>query len=266
MRIKTLLIAAAALAVGIGSSQADQTYSANIVGYYNSTVTNNSKYTVVSVQMNCGGSNGLNEVFASFSTNQSGDIVFIWDPTLQQFKSGGYLFYWDPSLGAQWYDQGGNGNLVTNFPVIAAGKSCFVLGSGVNPSDSVTVMGSVSIPNGGSNTIPFLGNSLYTLVSSQLPESGGLYNLGLNPPDGTIAFIWSQSAQTFRAGGYAFFSQYGWYDQGGNGNVITNTGVTFTNAYGVWSDVPVNVGDGVFILGGAPGTGSTNWTQVLNVQ
>ena len=59
---KTLLMAAAALAAGVISSQAG-VYSANIVGYAN--VANNiaGKNYFMSVPFNVGVSNGANEVF-----------------------------------------------------------------------------------------------------------------------------------------------------------------------------------------------------------
>jgi len=273
MRTKTLLIAAAALVAGVISSQA-QVYSQNIVGYINLTVTNGAKFSLFSDQLKAGVSNGLNEVFSSLSTNQSGDVVYLWNNQNQSFLGGGYYFYQDPVAGATWYDQAGNGNLVTNFPIVTVGSSFFIQGNGTAPSDTLTVIGAVSIPNGGTNTESFLGGSLYVMEGSQLPVSGGLYNLGLNPPDGTVVFPWSAATQSFTGqGGYAFYSGVnngsngGWYTQAGNGVQLTGTGVTFTNGGFTFSDLPINVGDGFFISGGTvTGVGSTNWTQSLNVQ
>ncbi|MEI6195092.1 MAG: hypothetical protein WCS42_12265 [Verrucomicrobiota bacterium] len=270
MKSKTLLIAAAALAAGIISSQAQSVYSQNVVGYVNLTITNNALYTVTALQLQCGVSNGLNEVFSSFGPAQSGDTVFLWDSTGQQFAGGGYNFYWDPSLnggagGPSWYDQAGNGSLLTSYPKIKVGSSAFIQGSGiVNPSDTLTLVGQVSIASGTTNSLPFLGGGFYSLVGSQLPQAGGLVGLGLVPPDGTLAFIWNPVTQAFKGGGYAYYEQFGWYDQAGNGALVTGTGVTFTNSYGVWSDIPVKVGDGVFVQGGVGGSGTTNWVQSFN--
>jgi len=273
---KTLLIAAAALAASVISSQA-QVYSQNIVGYINLTITNNSLYNAFTVQLNVGASNGLNEVFSTFSTNQSGDLVYVWNPATQSFFGNGYLFYWDTSVNPagvpEWYDQSGQGSIITTYPKIPAGSGVFVQGSGVNPSDTLTIVGAVSIANGSSATNPFVGGSLYTLGGPQLPIASGLYNSGFNPPDGTLVYIWNTPTQSFKGNGYLYYSGIsggqangGWYDQSGSGSIITGTGLLFTNGGFTFADLPVNVGDAIYIQSPDPsGVGSTNWVQTLNI-
>jgi hypothetical protein len=113
------------------------------------------------------------------------------------------------------------------------------------------------------------------MLGSQLPIGGGLYStLGLDPLDGTVVYIWNPVTQSFKNNGYYFYSGYaggssgGWYgNAGADPSPITGTGITFTNDGYIFSDIPVNVGQGLFILGGTTGGfGSTNWVQTLNVQ
>jgi hypothetical protein len=271
MRTKTLLAMVTALAVGIGSSLA-QTYSQNIVGYVNLTITNGLYYNAATIQMNCGVSNGLNEVFSAFTAAQNGDIVYLWDAPSQSFLGGGYYFFFD-GVNATWYDQAGNGVLISTYPVITAGDSCFIQGAGVAAFDSVPIVGNVPINNGDTKIRAFYGDLNYTLQGSQLPTSGGLYNLGCYPPDGTVVYIWDPVTQGFKDGGYYFYSGVnggasgGWYTQAGNGAVLTGTGITFTNGGIGFADIPIKVSDGLYIQGGAasPGAGGTNWSQTLQI-
>ena len=78
---KTLLIAAAALAASIISSQA-QVYSQNIVGYANVPTPGASVSYLLSVPFLIGGSNGINEVFGT-SLQGAADFtqILIWNPT-----------------------------------------------------------------------------------------------------------------------------------------------------------------------------------------
>jgi len=274
MKLKTSLIAAATLAVGVISSQA-QVYSQNIVGYINLTITNGSQYNMNTLQLSVGSSNGMNEVFTSFSTNQNNNVVYIWDKTAQSFKGGGYLWYWDQTLnggvgGGAWYDQAGNGNVVTTYPTLSVGDAFYIQGNDtLHASDTLTITGSIA--NNSTNVVKFVGGGLYSLNGSPLPYAGGLYNLGFNPPDNTVVYIWDAAHQTFKGGGYFFYSGVnngssgGWYDQAGNGNVVTGTGITFTNGGYTFSDIPISVGDGFYINGGnVTGVGSTNWIQTIN--
>src|ERR1017187_9483311 len=97
MRTKTLLIAVAALAAGILVSSA-QTYSQNVVGYYNVTIPGTSTSTgfyIVGNQFNVGVSNGLNEMFASGLMSDVNGVtntaVYIWQPG--QVFAGPYQYF-----------------------------------------------------------------------------------------------------------------------------------------------------------------------------
>jgi len=175
--------------------------------------------------------------------------------------------------GGTWYNQAGNGSVITTFPALTVGDSFFIQGNGAAPVDTLTIAGAVSIQNGTNGTRAILGNSAYVMQGSQLPVAGGLYNLGFNPPDGTVVYPWNTGIGSFSGGGYAFYSGVnngssgGWYSNAGNGSVLTGTGVTFTNGGFIFADLPVLAGQGLFIQGGTVnGVGSTNWVESLNLQ
>ena|ERR1035437_9777026 len=72
MRTKTLLIAAAALAVGVASSMA-QTYSQNIVGYVNTPIPTGYSLLVAPVSPNT-----TNNAEAVLPSLESGDVLLVW--------------------------------------------------------------------------------------------------------------------------------------------------------------------------------------------
>ena len=172
MRTKTLLIAAAALAAGILVSSA-QTYSQNVVGYYNVPIPANSFY-IVANQFNVGVSNGLNEMFAgglmsdvNFGTNTE---AYIWNgsgyiitiilvlPMPLRIKSlyGG---------GAGFYD--GGGDYITT--IIPPGSALFI--QNLAPATiTASVVGSVAQ---GTNKIAMAGSAggYFNMVGSPIPLS-----------------------------------------------------------------------------------------------
>src|ERR1035441_5236741 len=98
MRTKTLLIAAAALAVGVATSMA-QTYSQNVVGYYNLNMV--AGYNMVSVQLAVGVSNGASEIFPNIP---DGTELMTFNPNTVQY----ILNFYDTGGGstvpaASWY-------------------------------------------------------------------------------------------------------------------------------------------------------------------
>ena len=88
---KTLLIAAAALAAGVISSEAG-VYSQNIVGYVNIPVPNNS-YQLVANQLDTG-SNTLDNVFQSGAVSSDTTVLYWTGTAFQQYiyyNSGDFL-------------------------------------------------------------------------------------------------------------------------------------------------------------------------------
>lgn len=224
MKSKTLLIAAAALAAGVISSQA-QVYSQNIVGYANVFVQGGvNKYTLLANPFDDGNGNQLTNLLTALP---AGSQVLKWNGTT-------YTPY-NNTLGA-WAN--------TDLP---PGMGFFVRnGNGVanRPDTNITFVGSVTVPSGGSvtNAIP-VG---YTLWGNPIPYAGNLCDAGTSTGDtninvgatlskGSQVLAWSVSLQTYVPG---------------------------TKTLGTWgATVPISVGGGFFIK---ENTYPTNWVQTAN--
>src|SRR5258708_2807982 len=92
MKTKTLLIAAAALAVGIISSQA-QVYSQNVVGYYNVPVGGNKFGLIVNQMTNS--ATGISDIFGGTLVSDvngvNNTVILLWDPNVSQYSSFQYF-------------------------------------------------------------------------------------------------------------------------------------------------------------------------------
>jgi hypothetical protein len=179
MRTKTLLIAVAALAAGILSSSA-QTYSQNVVGYYNVTIPGG-QYFILGNQLANGSdanqtNNDINSVFTSgFSSDSNGPgpgsqcaQCLIWNGALKGYNN--YYFlnasdavaYNGAGSTAGWVD--GNGNPVSGVK-IPQGLAAFIY----NPTASAftaTVTGTVL--QGTNNLVNLVANQ-YSLTSLAQP-------------------------------------------------------------------------------------------------
>ena len=231
---KTLLMAAAALAAGVISSQAG-VYSQNVVGYVNTTLPLG--YSLISNPLSSGVTNGLNEIFSSIPDNTT---FLVWTGT-------GYKYFdYDTTLGinadgSAWYDS----NLNEAYPpAIPPGIGFFI-----NPGKAMTnaFAGTVVGVNASTNitSLP-LG---YSLLGSALPVGGALTNAAVNFPfsDNTTFLIWTGTGYAY----YDFDRTLGinadgspWYDSNLNEAQVPN----------------LNVGQAVFINPGV----ATNWVQ--NIQ
>jgi hypothetical protein len=216
---KTLLIAAAALAAGVISSQAQTVYSQNIVGYYNITIPAN-KLALMAIQLNDGnGSYAINTQLTNGVPN--GSSLLVWNTGLGKFDT--YNFY----TGYGWYDQ--SYNLTTNG--LPAGLSAYLEnGDTVNPA-TITIVGtvptnSITVINPGSGFYS-MGSPIATNVTSTLA--------GFPAQNGDSYLHWSVALQTYDAS-YNFYTGYGWYDQSynlayptpnvGEGFLYQNSGVS----------------------------------------
>jgi hypothetical protein len=229
---KTLLMAAAALAAGIITSQAQPVYSQNIVGYVN-TVTPGGGTYLIAVPFNVGVSNGANEVWPLVGGQPSipdSSALLIWNGS-------GYTAYLSDSGSPSLWDDNG-GNAIPNAPLLPVGKGFFLI-----PSASTTnlFMGTVAVNVGTSNSMVLPGGGTY-LVASAVPyggvvtngtsSGGGLALSSLNGlPDSSALMVWTGSGYT------AYLSDSGspslWDDNGGN---------SIPNA------PTINVGQGFFII------------------
>jgi hypothetical protein len=162
---KTLLIAVAALAAGIISTQA-QVYSQNIVGYANLNTPNGGTY-LISVPFTIGVSNGANEVWPLVGGNPSlpdYSSILVWDGAT-------YITYVSDSGSPSLWDDATFANL-PGAPILPVGSSFFLV-----PSASVTNTFAGAIPvSVNSSNKTFLANGGTYLVSSVVPYAGSITN------------------------------------------------------------------------------------------
>jgi len=240
MRTKIAILAAAALAAGVLSSQA-QVYSANIVGYVN--VTPVSGYNLLAAPFQAGVSNGANEVFTSIPF---GTTFLTWNAGTATFTT---RIYDDPDIGSAtgWYLDDGF-TPAPSIPVLASGQGFFMLPTALT---TITFVGQVKPSPGTTNTIPIVSG--YNLLGSALPVGGSLNNDGpntLNAPKsfGNTYLLWNAASATFTTRIYDdpdIGSATGWYLDDG-----------FTPA----PTVPtLDIGQGFFLLP----TALTPWSQSL---
>jgi hypothetical protein len=239
---KTLLIAAAALAAGVISSQA-QVYSQNIVGYVNVPITNG--YTAFSVPLNASGNNQLTNVMPIIMTGAlDGANFYVFNGT----KFSTYSF--DSNLGGI-ADAGDN--YATNLPDLNPGTTILINNNtGVNVTN--TFVGTVAISSGstGTNSLP----AGYSFVSSQLPVSGGVTTLlGLtNDVAGTFngAQVLIPKVINGQVKGYSTYTMDNSFTTG-----WADAGDTYQT-----NEPTINVGSGFIFLNNA-GAGTYQWIQSM---
>jgi hypothetical protein len=206
---KTLLIAAAALAAGVISTQA-QVYSQNVVGYYNITIPANSFALVGSQLINADVTNSVNNVLSSgLSSGQS--ALLLWNGT-------GYdnLTWYSAADAAPdpagWY----NGAGTLSAKTLPVGSGAFLQ----NPTASPVVIPVVGTVAQGSvtNTVA----SGFNIYAVNVPVSTNIDSTIVNFPAtsgvDTLTF-WTGSGFTPNLTYYnaadAAPSPAGWYDGGG---------------------------------------------------
>jgi hypothetical protein len=195
---KTLLIAAAALAAGVISSQA-QVYSQNVVGYANVPNPTGNKNYFMTVPFKIGASNGINEVFTALPTGVT-SYLLTWNGT--GFDS--YVYDDTDPLGlgsnVVWYNSDESA-AITSFPTLPPGKG-FVLIPGAPYTN--TFAGTIAVTVGSSNVMNFPVANINYFVASPVPyagsvtngnDSGGGINLN-NLPTGVTSYVlkWNGAA------------------------------------------------------------------------
>jgi len=195
---KTLLMAAAALAAGIISSQAG-VYSQNVVGYANVPTTSGGTYALA-IPFTVGSSNGANEVWPLSGGN----------PTLPDFSElllwtgTGYTTYFSDSSSPSLWDDG-NQNPIAGAPTLPVGKGFFLIPSGTVTN---TFAGAIAVTVGSSNVVSFISGGTY-LIAPAVPYSGSITNgnsatgaggVGLsslnNLPDFSELLVWTGTGYT----------------------------------------------------------------------
>jgi hypothetical protein len=175
---KTLLIAAAALAAGVITSQA-QVYSQNIVGYVNTPLP--SGFVNLSIPLDAAGGNSITNTVNVFSGNYDGSGLFIW-------AGNHYSQFTIDSTVSTGIADANDVNPVTP-PVINPGTGFFI--QNANASNNITFVGTVHVDGAGASTnvVGVSSNALPTgnfYYSSKLPIGGGISSvLGL-PANGSL--------------------------------------------------------------------------------
>jgi hypothetical protein len=236
MRTKTLLLSAAALAAGLVSSQAQNVYSANVVGYANVVLHGNGQYSLVANPFDDGNGNYLTNILNGALPRQSQVLTF------------------DSAAGYTTVQKVGT---PASFPAgttnqLLPGVGFFVRNGnpgGGAPDLTNTFVGSIIVPNGSSVTnSEGLG---YTLQSSPIPYAGNVAILGQNGGDTNMDFGGPLTRQ----------SQILTWDPVAGFNTFQKVG----SPTATWNGTAtVNVGDGFFVFNkNGP---VTNAVETLNLQ
>jgi hypothetical protein len=225
---KTLLIAAAALAASIISSEA-QVYSQNIVGYVNVPCPVGVFTPVGNPLMNADGVNSATNVLPGIPDDT---YLYIWT---------GSSYNVVISFGGVFYDQ--TGTFVVPTPNLPVGGGLYIQASA---SYTNTFVGTVLVTNTAVGSITTNSVNLpeaFAFVNPQLPIGGGLISsLQMSAiPDDSYVYIWTGSS-------YNIAISFGgiWYDQTGSFTVPEPT---------------VSVGEAFFVQSSAPWTWTMTYTN-----
>jgi hypothetical protein len=224
MRTKTLLLSAVAVAAGILSSQAQSNvFSANVVGYVSTVFKGGGAFTLAANPLDDGNGNQLTNLLASLPNKSS---VQVWDSVNATFVG----------------TTKGGGAWGTNFS-IPPGTGFFVK-NGAAPDVTNVFVGSIVVPNGGSNSIPLVAGQ-FILAGGAIPYTGNLtdayntasLNLGASLPNKSSVQVWDVPTQAF---------------------------IGTTKGGGAWgTNITIVPGQGAFIKAGAAGS---NWVESLQLQ
>jgi len=214
-----------AVAAGILSTQAQSNvFSANVVGYVSVVVKGNGGFSLIANPLDDGNGNQLTNLVASLPNKSS---VQVWDSANATFVGSSKAL----------------GNWQTNFS-IPPGTGFFASAGGTADVTNVFV-GSIVVPNGGSNSVA-LTPGLFYLRGGAVPYSGNLtdayntasFNLGATLPNKSSVQVWDATAQTF---------------------------VGTSKALGNWGqNISFSPGQGIFIQNN--GANPTNWIESLQLQ
>jgi hypothetical protein len=193
---KTLLIAAAAFAASVISSQA-QVYSQNVVGYANIPTPGAGKEYLISVPFSIGSSNGANEVFGT--SLPAGTSLLLWNGT--GFNTVVYDNTDPLGLGTavDWYNA--TESAAVTIPTLPVGQGFFII-----PAAPTTNLfaGTVSANVGTSNNLVLANPGKEYLVASTVPYAGAVTNGNNstggpnlnNLPAGTSLLFWTGAGYT----------------------------------------------------------------------
>ena len=243
---KTLLIAAAALAGSIISSQA-QVYSQNIVGYVNQTMV--AGYVNLVNPLDNANGNSLSNTIPNPGGILDGAYIYFWNGS-------GYTVDSFDSSRPSGFD-GPSGSALPQAPILNPGQMAFLFNN-TGTQMTNTFVGTVHVDGAGASTnvIGVSTNVLalgYDFVSSKIPVAGDLITaLGLSNPGGVLdgAYIYTPTiSATGVFHGYVVTS----FDSS------SSTGYDGPSGSGGYVEPPLAVGQGVIIYNN---TGAIyNWVQ-----
>ena len=248
MRTKTLLMSAAALlAAGIVSSQAQPVYSQNVVGYASVVTPSSGVNYLISVPFSIGVSNGANEIWPS-GTLPDFSYILTWDPNTVSYTT----FYADSSSPSGWDD--GSFNPLAGAPVLPVGKGFFLSPSAANVTN--VFAGTIAVNVGTSNQMVLPSSGVNYLVGCVVPYAGAVTNgnnSGGGPnlsaagglPDFSYMLIWNPGTVSYATYYSDSSSPSGW-DDGSFNPLATPPSIT--------------VGQGFFL---SPSAGPYTWTVGL---
>jgi hypothetical protein len=184
MKTKTLLIAAATLAVGVVGSQA-AVYSANVVGYVN-VVLNPTNFTCITVPVDYDGSGTNNQVSLIIGTNLPvGTSIQSWTSGSVGFNSPNIFGPTTKNSTPHW---------TTPNAIYNPGQGMFIQ----NPSNfpvNLTIVGTVL--QGGLTNNAFSHNG-FSLIGGQFPVAGGLTTtFGYVPVNSDSVQVWNPTNGVF---------------------------------------------------------------------
>jgi hypothetical protein len=225
MRTKTLFIAGVMLALSLAISQAQNIYSANVVGYINQVI--QPGLQCIANPLDNASTNGVNEVMPNLP---DGSYVYAYNITSNAFIP--YVVY-----SGVYYNP--NTFAVLPNPTAAPGTGFFVYNAGSVYTNSW--QGLIDCPYGGSTNV-VLTNTL-SMYGPVVPYTGDIYTiLGFCPPDGSYVYIFDPIAQAFDI------------------SVVYSCVYYNPNTFAVNPDPQVTLGQGFFLYCPTVGT----WTQTFN--
>jgi hypothetical protein len=236
MKLKATLIAAATLAVGVISSQA-QVYSQNIVGYVNIPLTNGVLANVAPT-LDFDGTGTNNTISTVFTTPHTNDTVYAFNGTgydtlvYKVLGSGHPVVYT-----TNWF----KGSLASPNYSLNPGQSVFYLPAANQTNTQVgTVLTGASLVNS-----VFPAANKVALVSSQVPIAGGLTSvLGYKPSINDVVYV-------YNGAGYNTYT----YKVLGTGHPVVYSTNWFQGSLA--GEPAINVGQGFWIQPSQ----NTNWVQ-----
>jgi hypothetical protein len=183
MRTKLAILAAAALAAGALTSQAQSNvYSLNVVGYYNLSLTNG--FNLIANQLDLDGTGANNTLQSVFGTAlPSGSQVYV-------FTGGIFIGHATVNASGLWNGTTNQANLT-----LQPGQGAFVkIPAAATTPVPLTIVGNVL--QGTNLTVAYPVG--YSIISSITPRSGGIQTvLGLTPSSGDFVYQWNPAIQNY---------------------------------------------------------------------